>query len=179
MPGRYFGRSHASCQLRAQPRISDNRSLLVVNCRRSYISWQNVNNSAGDIGFYGQPPVLVARPPRQRLASSLVICLRLPPHADAPTLALRDLILFQGALYGLLIVPERSRAFSVSREGLPFRRKLQEQNLQLRRRGPQLLIRPGALPKTTSGKVQRDLTRRLWERGELEFLGQRQNAEAR
>jgi acyl-coenzyme A synthetase/AMP-(fatty) acid ligase len=28
------------------------------------------------------------------------------------------------------------------------------------------LIRPGTLPKTTSGKIQRSLTRRLWlERG--------------
>ncbi len=40
-----------------------------------------------------------------------------------------------------------------------------------------VLIRPGALPKTTSGKVQRDLARRLWQRGELEFLDQRQSAE--
>ncbi len=31
-----------------------------------------------------------------------------------------------------------------------------------------VLIRPGALPKTTSGKVQRDLARRRWLAGELE-----------
>jgi acyl-CoA synthetase (AMP-forming)/AMP-acid ligase II len=32
------------------------------------------------------------------------------------------------------------------------------------------LIRPGTLPKTTSGKVQRSLTRRLWQEGRLEML---------
>lgn len=31
-----------------------------------------------------------------------------------------------------------------------------------------VLIRPGALPKTTSGKVQRSLTRQLWLQGQLE-----------
>jgi acyl-CoA synthetase (AMP-forming)/AMP-acid ligase II len=34
-----------------------------------------------------------------------------------------------------------------------------------------VLIRPGALPKTTSGKIQRNLTRQLWEQGLLETLG--------
>jgi acyl-CoA synthetase (AMP-forming)/AMP-acid ligase II len=33
-----------------------------------------------------------------------------------------------------------------------------------------VLIRPGSLPKTTSGKVQRSLTRRLWEEGRLEVV---------
>ena len=33
-----------------------------------------------------------------------------------------------------------------------------------------VLIRPGAIPKTTSGKVQRNLTRRLWLEGTLEVL---------
>ena len=33
-----------------------------------------------------------------------------------------------------------------------------------------LLLRPGALPKTTSGKVQRSLTRDLWRAGELELV---------
>jgi acyl-CoA synthetase (AMP-forming)/AMP-acid ligase II len=33
-----------------------------------------------------------------------------------------------------------------------------------------VLIRPGALPKTTSGKIQRALTRRLWLDGSLEAL---------
>ena len=32
------------------------------------------------------------------------------------------------------------------------------------------LIRPGALPKTTSGKIQRSLTRKLWLEGRLETL---------
>jgi acyl-CoA synthetase (AMP-forming)/AMP-acid ligase II len=41
-----------------------------------------------------------------------------------------------------------------------------------------VLIRPGALPKTTSGKVQRHLTRRLWEQGALEVLDQPQTAVA-
>ena len=34
-----------------------------------------------------------------------------------------------------------------------------------------VLIRPGTLPKTTSGKVQRSLTRRLWQDGRLEVVG--------
>jgi len=33
------------------------------------------------------------------------------------------------------------------------------------------LIRPGTLPKTTSGKIQRRMTRQLWLNGELEVLG--------
>jgi acyl-CoA synthetase (AMP-forming)/AMP-acid ligase II len=33
-----------------------------------------------------------------------------------------------------------------------------------------VLIPPNALPKTTSGKVQRRLTRRLWQDGKLDFL---------
>jgi acyl-coenzyme A synthetase/AMP-(fatty) acid ligase len=32
------------------------------------------------------------------------------------------------------------------------------------------LLRPGALPKTTSGKIQRALARRLWLEGGLERL---------
>jgi acyl-CoA synthetase (AMP-forming)/AMP-acid ligase II len=31
-----------------------------------------------------------------------------------------------------------------------------------------VLIRPGTLPKTTSGKIQRSLTKRRWLDGELE-----------
>lgn len=34
-----------------------------------------------------------------------------------------------------------------------------------------VLIRPGALPKTTSGKIQRKLARKLWLDGKLEQLG--------
>ena len=33
-----------------------------------------------------------------------------------------------------------------------------------------VLIRPGSLPKTTSGKIQRSLTRELWQRNELDVL---------
>jgi acyl-CoA synthetase (AMP-forming)/AMP-acid ligase II len=33
-----------------------------------------------------------------------------------------------------------------------------------------VLIRPGSIPKTTSGKVQRNLTRQLWLEGALEVL---------
>jgi acyl-CoA synthetase (AMP-forming)/AMP-acid ligase II len=33
------------------------------------------------------------------------------------------------------------------------------------------LIRPGALPKTTSGKIQRKLARRLWLDGGFEGIG--------
>jgi len=33
-----------------------------------------------------------------------------------------------------------------------------------------MLIRPGALPKTTSGKIQRSLTRRLWLEQRLDGL---------
>ncbi len=33
-----------------------------------------------------------------------------------------------------------------------------------------VLLRPGGVPKTTSGKIQRRLTRQLWERGELDVL---------
>ena len=33
-----------------------------------------------------------------------------------------------------------------------------------------VLIRPGTLPKTTSGKIQRNLTRQLWQQGLLETL---------
>jgi acyl-CoA synthetase (AMP-forming)/AMP-acid ligase II len=32
------------------------------------------------------------------------------------------------------------------------------------------LIRPGTLPKTTSGKVQRGLARQLWQHGGLDLL---------
>jgi acyl-CoA synthetase (AMP-forming)/AMP-acid ligase II len=32
------------------------------------------------------------------------------------------------------------------------------------------LLRPGALPKTTSGKIQRGLSRRLWQQGSLDRL---------
>ncbi len=35
------------------------------------------------------------------------------------------------------------------------------------------LIRPGALPKTTSGKIQRGLARRLWLEGRLDALGEK------
>jgi len=35
-----------------------------------------------------------------------------------------------------------------------------------------ILIGPGSLPKTTSGKIQRSLTRQLWRQGLLEVLGQ-------
>jgi acyl-CoA synthetase (AMP-forming)/AMP-acid ligase II len=34
-----------------------------------------------------------------------------------------------------------------------------------------VLIPPGAIPKTTSGKIQRGLTRKLWQEGRLEVLG--------
>jgi acyl-coenzyme A synthetase/AMP-(fatty) acid ligase len=34
------------------------------------------------------------------------------------------------------------------------------------------LIRPAALPKTTSGKIQRSLTRRLWLDGALPVVRQ-------
>jgi acyl-CoA synthetase (AMP-forming)/AMP-acid ligase II len=34
-----------------------------------------------------------------------------------------------------------------------------------------VLIPPGAIPKTTSGKIQRSLTRKLWQDGLLEILG--------
>jgi acyl-coenzyme A synthetase/AMP-(fatty) acid ligase len=33
------------------------------------------------------------------------------------------------------------------------------------------LIRPGTLPKTTSGKIQRSLARKLWLEGRFEDLG--------
>ena len=33
-----------------------------------------------------------------------------------------------------------------------------------------VLIRPGTLPKTTSGKIQRGVTRQLWLEGKLELL---------
>lgn len=33
-----------------------------------------------------------------------------------------------------------------------------------------VLIRPGSIPKTTSGKIQRSLTRDLWQRNELDVL---------
>jgi len=33
-----------------------------------------------------------------------------------------------------------------------------------------VLIPPGAIPKTTSGKIQRSLTRKLWQEGLLEVL---------
>jgi acyl-CoA synthetase (AMP-forming)/AMP-acid ligase II len=36
--------------------------------------------------------------------------------------------------------------------------------------GEIVLIRPGSLPKTTSGKIQRNLTRMLWARGKLEVV---------
>jgi acyl-coenzyme A synthetase/AMP-(fatty) acid ligase len=32
------------------------------------------------------------------------------------------------------------------------------------------LLRPGALPKTTSGKIQRALSRQLWLEGSLDRL---------
>jgi acyl-coenzyme A synthetase/AMP-(fatty) acid ligase len=34
-----------------------------------------------------------------------------------------------------------------------------------------VLIRPGTLPKTTSGKIQRTLARKLWLERRLEDLG--------
>jgi acyl-CoA synthetase (AMP-forming)/AMP-acid ligase II len=34
-----------------------------------------------------------------------------------------------------------------------------------------VLIPPGAIPKTTSGKIQRSLTRKLWQEGLLEVIG--------
>jgi acyl-CoA synthetase (AMP-forming)/AMP-acid ligase II len=34
-----------------------------------------------------------------------------------------------------------------------------------------LLIHPGAIPMTTSGKIQRSLTRKLWQQGLLEVIG--------
>jgi acyl-CoA synthetase (AMP-forming)/AMP-acid ligase II len=37
-----------------------------------------------------------------------------------------------------------------------------------------VLIRPGALPKTTSGKIQRNLTRQLWQEGRLPRLSTEQ-----
>jgi acyl-coenzyme A synthetase/AMP-(fatty) acid ligase len=33
-----------------------------------------------------------------------------------------------------------------------------------------VLIRPNTLPKTTSGKIQRNLTRTLWLEGRLDYL---------
>ena len=36
--------------------------------------------------------------------------------------------------------------------------------------GEIVLARPGAVPKTTSGKIQRSLTRALWQQGQLELL---------
>ena len=33
-----------------------------------------------------------------------------------------------------------------------------------------VLIRPNTLPKTTSGKVQRNLTRKLWQERRLDYL---------
>jgi acyl-CoA synthetase (AMP-forming)/AMP-acid ligase II len=33
-----------------------------------------------------------------------------------------------------------------------------------------VLIRPNTLPKTTSGKLQRSLTRKLWQEGKLDYL---------
>ena len=33
-----------------------------------------------------------------------------------------------------------------------------------------ILVRPGALPKTTSGKIQRNLARQLWREGSLAAL---------
>ena len=33
-----------------------------------------------------------------------------------------------------------------------------------------VLIRPQSLPKTTSGKIQRSLTRKLWLEGKLDYL---------
>ena len=33
-----------------------------------------------------------------------------------------------------------------------------------------VLIRPASLPKTTSGKIQRSLTRKLWLEGKLDYL---------
>jgi acyl-coenzyme A synthetase/AMP-(fatty) acid ligase len=32
------------------------------------------------------------------------------------------------------------------------------------------LLRPGALPKTTSGKIQRAVSRQLWQQGALDVL---------
>ena len=37
------------------------------------------------------------------------------------------------------------------------------------------LLRPGALPKTTSGKIQRALARQLWLTGGLDRLGERRD----
>ena len=34
-----------------------------------------------------------------------------------------------------------------------------------------VFIRPASLPKTTSGKIQRGLTRSLWQKNELEVIG--------
>jgi acyl-CoA synthetase (AMP-forming)/AMP-acid ligase II len=33
-----------------------------------------------------------------------------------------------------------------------------------------VLIRPGTVPKTTSGKIQRSLTRQLWQQGALDVI---------
>ena len=33
-----------------------------------------------------------------------------------------------------------------------------------------VLIRPNTLPKTTSGKIQRSLTRKLWQERKLDYL---------
>ena len=49
------------------------------------------------------------------------------------------------------------------REGLTDQHELFARHIEL--------IRPGALPKTTSGKIQRSLARKLWLEGRLDVLG--------
>jgi acyl-CoA synthetase (AMP-forming)/AMP-acid ligase II len=34
-----------------------------------------------------------------------------------------------------------------------------------------VLLGPGAVPKTTSGKIQRSLARQLWREGRLDVIG--------
>jgi len=38
-----------------------------------------------------------------------------------------------------------------------------------------VLLRPGTIPKTTSGKIQRRLTRQLWQAGKLDVVGAKPN----
>jgi acyl-CoA synthetase (AMP-forming)/AMP-acid ligase II len=62
---------------------------------------------------------------------------------------------------------ERSRIDPVEMKGL-IRENVTDQHEVFARHI--LLIRPGALPKTTSGKIQRSLTRKLWQQGRLDDL---------
>jgi acyl-CoA synthetase (AMP-forming)/AMP-acid ligase II len=62
---------------------------------------------------------------------------------------------------------ERSRIDPVEMKGL-IRESVTDQHELFARHV--VLIRPGALPKTTSGKIQRSLTRKLWQQGHLDDL---------